>query len=185
MGCFLVLTWIVMLDATPASMRRVARSQDVQRPAILSLIVISTFASLLAIFFMLRNAKALSVYPFSLHLAVAGVTIVGGWLLIHTIFALHYAHTYYQRCESAHPAHAATDSDTSKEAGGLDFPNDWEPDYWDFMYYAFVIGMACQVSDVETTSPQMRRLTLLHSVLSFFFNNSILAMSINIIAGLI
>lgn len=186
MVCFLVLTWVVMLDATPESMRRVARSQDVQRPIILSLITTSACASLLAIFFMLRNAKALPVYPFSLHLALAGVTIVGGWLLVHTIFALHYAHTYYQPDESAQkPIHQETGQESRKQAGGLDFPNDWEPDYWDFLYYSFVIGMTSQVSDVETTSRAMRRLTLLHSVLSFFFNTFILAMSINIIAGLI
>lgn len=178
MICFLVLTWMVMLRATPESMRRVARSQDEGRPVILSLITTSACASLLAIFFMLRNAKALHAYPLSLHLGLATVTIVGGWLLVHTIFALHYAHTYYQSSNDASQV-------THPQGGGLDFPNDWEPDYWDFLYYSFVVGMTSQVSDIETTSQEMRRLTLLHGVLSFFFNTFILAMSINITAGLL
>lgn len=183
--CFLVSTWIVMVRATPDTMRRIARSQDIQRPAILSLITTSACASLLAIFFMLRNAKALSAYPLGLHLALAGVTIVGSWLLVHTIFTLHYAHAYYQCSEDTGSENQETHQETTKQAGGLDFPNDWEPDYWDFAYYSFVIGMTSQVSDVQTTSREMRRLTLLHGVLSFLFNTVILAMSINILAGLI
>ena len=186
-----------MLQATPESMRRVARAQDTGRSMLLGLITASACASLLAIFFMLRNVKVASAYPLSLHLGLASVTIVGGWLLVHTIFALHYAHTYYQ-CSDA--VDNATSHDISsgyinddanasqtihKQAGGLDFPNDWEPDYWDFLYYSFVIGMTSQVSDVQTISRAMRRLTLLHGVLSFFFNTVIVAMSINIIAGLI
>jgi uncharacterized membrane protein len=71
------------------------------------------------------------------------------------------------------------------EADGLDFPREIEPDYWDFLYFSFVIGMTSQVSDVQVTSRSLRRLALLHGVLSFFFNAMILAMSINIIAGMI
>ena len=71
------------------------------------------------------------------------------------------------------------------KAGGLAFPEDIEPDYWDFLYFSFVIGMTSQVSDIQITSRSMRRLSLLHSILSFFFNTAIVAMSINIIAGLI
>lgn len=199
MLCFLALNWMVMLQATPESMRRVARSQDTGRSLLLGLITVSACASLLAIFFMLRNVKVASAYPLSLHLSLAGVTIVGGWLLVHTIFALHYAHTYYQSDDrnrdatrddipsaNGHTSDNANANQTiHQQAGGLDFPNDWEPDYWDFVYYSFVIGMTSQVSDVQTTSRDMRRLTLLHGVLSFFFNTVIVAMSINIIAGLI
>jgi len=71
------------------------------------------------------------------------------------------------------------------KAQGLDFPGEMEPDYWDFLYFSFVIGMTSQVSDVNVTSRTMRRLSLMHGVLSFFFNTSILAMTINIVAGLI
>jgi uncharacterized membrane protein len=173
---FLSLTWLVMLQATPEAMRRYAQRQDEGRLVILSLITASACASLLAVGFVLKIGTMVPGNLFIFHLALVGITIVGSWLLVHTIFALHYAHAYYQP-DDRH-------SDTG-DAGGLDFPSDWEPDYWDFLYFSFCIGMASQVSDVQVTSRMLRRLTLLHSVLSFFFNTTILAMSINIIAGLL
>ena len=103
------------------------------------------------------------------------MTIVGSWLLVHTMFAVQYAHSYYKYINRNH---------SEEITAGLDFPNNDYPDYWEFLYYSFVIGMTSQVSDVETLR-EMRRLTLLHSILSFFFNTTILAMSINIIASLI
>jgi uncharacterized membrane protein len=173
---FLAATWFVMVRATPASMRLNAQRQDEGRLVILSLITTSACASLLAIGFVLGTGKTASVNVLTLHLSLTIVTIVGSWLLVHTIFALHYAHAYYQ---------PTPENSQDGDAGGLDFPSDWEPDYWDFLYFSFVIGMTSQVSDVDVTSRVMRRLTLIHGVLSFFFNTAILAMSINIIAGLI
>lgn len=93
---------------------------------------------------------------------------------MHTMFALHYAHGYYRDdCQDAN----------LEQAGGLDFPQDTQPDYWDFLYFSFVIGMTCQVSDVQVVSKAMRKLALGHGILTFFFNTVILALSINIIAG--
>lgn len=174
MVCFLILNWWAMLRATPETMRRHAQQEDEGRLAILSLVTAAACASLSAIGFILRD-KGLSGSLLILHLTLFVVTIVGSWLLVHTIFALHYARGYYQ------------DGKTLSEckADGLDFPGEVEPDYWDFLYFSFVIGMTSQVSDVEVTSRSLRRLTLIHGVLSFFFNTTILAMSINIIAGLI
>jgi uncharacterized membrane protein len=174
MVCFLSWTWLLMLQATPESMRRHARQEDEGRLVILSLITGAACVSLFAIGFILHD-KGMSGNILILHLALSIVTIVGSWMLVHTIFALHYARTYYQ------------DHKTLSEciAEGLDFPGDIEPDYWDFLYFSFVIGMTSQVSDVDVTSRTMRRLSLIHGVLSFFFNTTILAMTINIIAGLI
>ena len=174
--CFLALAWSMMLKATPQKMRRSAQRQDETRFAILILIIAAACASLLAIGFMLKDTKGISTNLLTLHVALSVVTIVGSWLLVHTMFALHYAHIYYR-----------DGSKTLSEckAEGLDFPNEKEPDYWDFLYFSFVIGMTSQVSDVQTTSHLTRRLALLHGVLSFFFNTVILAMSINIIAGII
>jgi uncharacterized membrane protein len=104
----------------------------------------------------------------TLRLILAAVTVLGSWSLIHTIFALHYAHLYY-----------------GMAAGGLIFPGGGDPNYWDFLYYSFVVGMTCQVSDVQVASPRLRRLTLLHGVLSFFFNTVILALAVSIGAGLL
>jgi uncharacterized membrane protein len=174
MICFLVLMWWAMMQATPATMRRHAQQEDAGRVVILGLITAVACISILAIGFMLHNKESMGKI-LALHLGLSILTIVGSWMLVHTIFALHYAHAYYQ------------DHKTLQEtkAEGLDFPSESEPDYWDFLYFSFVIGMTSQVSDVEVTSRSMRRLALGHGVLSFFFNTTILAMSINIIAGLI
>jgi uncharacterized membrane protein len=157
-------------------MRHQAKMQDEGRLVILSLITAAACASILAIGYILHDTKGAPTHLLILHLGLAVVTIVGSWLLVHTIFALHYAHGYYQD----DPITPIED-----EAKGLEFPGDSEPDYWDFLYFSFVIGMTSQVSDVQIAKRSLRRLSLIHSILSFFFNTIILAMSINIIAGLI
>jgi uncharacterized membrane protein len=175
MLCFLVSTWVLMVQARPETMRRHAQSQDEGRLVILSLITAAACASILAIAFILKETKGKDISLIIPHVVLSVVTIIGSWLLVHTIFAMHYAHEYYQDHKTQ----------PDSEAGGLDFPKDIEPDYWDFLYFSFVIGMTSQVSDVQITSRSLRRLSLLHGILSFFFNTAILAMSINIIAGLI
>lgn len=171
--CFLGLIWSAMLTASPETMRRYAR-WDLGRVLILSLITIAACASLLAIGFILHDKGSSTKFLF-LHLTLVLITIVGSWLLVQTIFALHYANAYYHEGRTL----------SECKANGLDFPGEVEPDYWDFLYFSFVIGMTNQVSDVQVTSRTIRRLTLIHSVLSFFFNTIILALTINIIAGLI
>ncbi|MCY1367323.1 hypothetical protein D9M69_542520 [compost metagenome] len=93
--------------------------------------------------------------------------------MMHTIYAFHYAHRYY------------IDRKDHASDGGLDFPGKEAPDYFDFMYYAYVIGMTSQVSDVQATSHEMRRITLVHSVLAFAFNMLVLALSVNVVAGVV
>jgi uncharacterized membrane protein len=164
-----------MVEAVPKIMRHNAQVQDEGRLVILSLITAAACASILAISFILRETKGKVVSVIIFHIILAIITIVGSWLLVHTIFAMHYAHEYYQVRKIG----------SDSIAGGLGFPEDIEPDYWDFLYFSYVIGMTSQVSDVEITSQSMRKLALFHSILSFFFNTAIVAMSINIIAGLI
>ncbi|MBR8833037.1 MAG: DUF1345 domain-containing protein [Stigonema ocellatum SAG 48.90 = DSM 106950] len=174
--CFLGLTWWVMVRATPEKMRRFADREYAGRLAIFTLVIAAACASVLAIGFLLSdNKKGQPTSVLALHVTLAVMTIIGSWLLVHTMFALQYAHNYYQ----------GKGSNREELAGGLDFPEDTEPDYWDFLYFSFVIGMTSQVSDIQTTSRYMRRLALVHGILSFFFNTTILAMSINIIAALI
>ncbi|MDZ8078450.1 MAG: DUF1345 domain-containing protein [Nostoc sp. DcaGUA01] len=173
---FLAITWWKMLKANPQKIRRYAESEYEGHLAIFMLVIAAACASVLAIGFLLTDKKALSTMMLILHVILSIMTIVGSWLLVHTIFAVQYAHTYYKY---------VSPNNSEKIAGGLDFPHNDYPDYWEFLYYSFVIGMTSQVSDVQTTSRDMRRLTLLHGILSFFFNTTILAMSINIIASLI
>ena len=104
------------------------------------------------------------------HVALAALTVLLSWTLAHTIFAIHYAHEYF----------AGPDHELAK---GLKFPGLEPPDYWDFLYYSFVIGTATATADVNVTSRTMRRITTLHCVFAFFFNATILALTVNVGAG--
>jgi uncharacterized membrane protein len=172
--CFLGISWRTMLRANPDAMRRFAQQEDEGRAVILSLVIAAACISVLAIGLMLHD-KAKENDVLFLHIGLSIVTIVSSWLLVHTIFAQHYAHTYY----------GVNRGLSECKSDGLDFPGEIEPDYWDFLYFSFVVGMTSQVSDVSVTSRQMRKLSLIHGVLSFFFNTTIVAMTINIIAGAI
>jgi uncharacterized membrane protein len=123
---------------------------------------------------MLKDAKQLEPERLALHVGLAGLTVVCSWFLVHTMFALHYAHDYY----------VARVLDPNAPAS-LNFPTEDEPDYWDFMYFSFVLGMTAQVADVDINSRKFRKLCTLHGILAFYFNTAIVAMSINLIAGLV
>jgi len=174
---FLASTWIMMARATPHSMRLRARLQDEGRLTILLLTVGAAVFSLAAIAVELHGLKELPQDTLFVRVALAGTSLICSWLVTHTIFALHYAHSYYGDSDSASP------EDNRK--GGLIFPECAHPDYWDFMYFSLVVGMTCQTSDVQISTQEMRRLCLSQGVLSFFFNTVILALSINIAAGLL
>lgn len=130
--------------------------------------------SLLAVILVIHEHKALQNIG-GLHFLMAALAVIVSWLLIHTVFTLHYAHIFYR---------SEQELEIKGSGGGLIFPGERDPDYRDFAYFSFVIGMTCQVSDVNVTSHSMRLLALLHGLLSFAFNTMILALSINIISGL-
>lgn len=179
--CFLALTWGIILTASPEQTNQSATNQDQSGAAILTLVLIADTVSLGAVGLNTGVPKGeVSHLTMDIvgHLIVSIVAIICSWLLVHTMFTLHYAHRYYR----AGLLNKSADSD---EAGGLDFPGEEPPDYLDFAYFSFVVGMTSQVSDVQITSPSMRRLALIHGVLSFAFNTVILALSVNIIAGLV
>ena len=176
MFCFLGTTWLLMSYTPPTLVRRKAQEEDMGRFIILSFVMASATFSIGAIAFLLKDTKTTTGLVLGLHIVLAICTIVGAWLLVHTIFALHYARSYYQ------DGHLSLEDCQLQK---LNFPSELEPDYWDFLYFSFVIGMTSQVSDVTIISRQIRRLSLYHSILSFFFNTAIVAMSINIIAGII
>ena len=171
---FLGAVWIMMARATTADMRRRAQLEDERRYVLLALSAVAAVAILLAITSQLQEIRDQTSTATALRLTLAAVTILLAWFFMNTIFALHYAHFFYG--DSA-PAGA--------EARGLAFPGRAEPDYWDFLYFSFVIGMTFQVSDVQIENHHLRRLGLAHGVLAFFFNVVVLALTINIIAGLL
>jgi uncharacterized membrane protein len=175
---FLALSWFMMVNSTADHMRQRAAMQDEGRITILILTAGAAIFSLVTVAIELHGMKDLQGPEIGYRVGLAGATILCAWFVTHTMFALHYAHGYY------------SDGDPSdkkrKDVGGLDFPGDnGEPDYWDFLYFSFVIGMTFQTSDTEISSRKLRRLTLAHSILAFFFNTVILALSINIMAGLL
>ncbi len=173
---FLTAVWLMMASATPEGMRRRAEREDEGRYTILVLSVAVAIAILLTIVFELHGIKELRASLEALHVALAAATILLSWFFMNTIFALHYAHGYYGDADP---------SSDYKPVGGLVFPGQRQPDYWDFMYFSFVVGMTFQVSDVQIEDHGLRRGFLAHGVLAFFFNVIIVALTINIVAGLI
>jgi uncharacterized membrane protein len=172
--CYVFLAWMVVAQTDETLTRVRAQRYDPSGYTIFVLIVVAASASLVAIGFIVGEFKDLSFWPRALGLTLVVGALLLAWLLIHTLFAFHYAHMYYARPEERGPHH-----------GGLRFPDDDEPDYLDFAYYSFVVGMTSQVSDVAVLSRPMRRLTMIHGVLSFIYNIAVLAMSINIISGVL
>ncbi len=169
---YLALAWWLCerFDAHKTRLR--AQVQDEPSMVLFLLMLLVTGACVTAIVLMMQQSKDFSDAARTLNLVVSVVALVASWLFIHTLFAFRYGHRYYQQARKHQP-----------EGPGLQFPGGLEPDYFDFLYYAYVVGMTSQVSDVQVTSREMRRLTLLHGVLSFAFNMLILALSINLVAG--
>jgi uncharacterized membrane protein len=166
------LIWVTVTLTPQDEIRAVAQRQDVGRTVIFIFVIIVACAALFAVAFLIRSGKPEEQH-LSIHLWLALATIVLSWLLMHAVFGLRYAHRCYD--DSA--------IDAEKHAGGLQFPEEDLPDYRDFAYFSFVIGMTCQVSDVDVTSREMRRLALLHGILSFGFNTVILALTINTVSS--
>jgi len=171
-GLYLVLAWIMMLRASVEQMRWRAKRQDDGAAVVLVLTVFAALASLAAIVLELMGVKNDPPQIQTLHLALSVITILCSWFIVHTAFALHYAHEFYE-------------STPGKQQRSLAFPGDAEPDYRDFLYFAFVLGTTSQTSDVAICSSGMRRLALAHGVIAFFFNTTLLALAVNIAAGLI
>lgn len=171
----LLLAWMRIIWGEAAAAARVARLQDSSRTLIFLIVVICTCASMFAVGNLLGTAKSLQAGRLTWHVVLAIGTVMASWSLMHTVFGLHYAHIYYRKGDED----VGTEDD-----GGVMFPGDTQPDFMDFSYFSFVIGMTCQVSDVQITSPRIRKLALIHGVLSFVFNTAILALSINIISSM-
>jgi uncharacterized membrane protein len=164
---YLVLVYALVFRSGLAHIRRNAILQDDGRFLILLVTAVGAFASIAAIIFELDGA-----HRGTPELALATLTIALSWAAVHTTFALHYAHEFYR----------------GTKPGGLDFPKgheDEDPDYWDFVYFSFVIGMTAQVSDVGVTDKIIRRTATVHGIISFVFNTALLALMVNIAASAI
>jgi uncharacterized membrane protein len=165
---YLAMAGWMMARSPVAEIRRHSAAQDEGAFALMVLSIAAAMISLAAIFLQLAPDGDQKPDLQSHLLAIA--TVVLSWAFIHTIFALHYAHDFYG---------------DGKRANGLKFPDDGKPDYWDFVYFSFVIGMTFQVSDVQVTNKWIRRSVAAHGVLSFFFTTTVVALTVNMAANAI
>lgn len=171
---FMASAGAAMLDHTLEDIRARAEREVEGRGLILGLVLTAAAASVWAIAVQLSMAKAEHGVLRSGHVALAFITVVLSWLMVQFVFALHYAHEYY----------AENGCGSGQETKGLAFPGGEPPDYWDFIHFAIVIGAAAQTADIAITSKALRRIGTLHTLVAFAFNTVIVALTINLLAGL-
>jgi len=161
---FLSLCLVKVVSQTTSDLKRRAKRED-EGILIVLLITVATMAFFCAaVFTALSQKHVIQTLP----LALAGVGAVAGWFSLHVVMAFHYADIHY-----------FDDPDVQGDEKDLAFPGGGDPGPWDFLYYSFVVGMTAQVSDVQVLTTAMRRATLLHGVVSFFFNTVFIAMAVN------
>ncbi|PZQ65754.1 MAG: DUF1345 domain-containing protein [Phenylobacterium zucineum] len=168
----LSMTWAIR-GTGPDHIRARAAREDEGRHLILGLVLAASVASLIAIAGELSLAKQSHGVVQAAHVAAAFWTVTASWLTVQAIFALHYAHEYYTARGKGR-----------QDAGGLAFPGGEAPDYWDFLHFSIVIGVAAQTADIAITAKGLRRLATLHSLVAFAFNTVVVALTINLLAGL-
>lgn len=167
---FLILIYSWMTHLSAERIRSRYTEEDESGVMILTIVVIAALFSVVAIVQPLATLKLVSGPERMGHMALAGFTLVASWLLVPTMFTTHYAHLYYSADDEDRP---------------LAFPNTPMPAFWDFAYFSFTIAAACQTSDVSTSTAAVRKVVIAQTLVSFFFNASIIGFAINVTAGLI
>jgi uncharacterized membrane protein len=168
-----ITCWSVFFNRKVEDIRKYARKEDGSRTFVFIVILLACFASMLMVLLLMISDESRETDKV-LYIPVAIAGILFSWGMVHTMFAFHYAHIYYDDDEDK----------VQKQAGGLEFTKEDEPDYLDFAYFSFVIGMTFQVSDVEISARKLRRIALLHGLLAFMLNTFVVALTINLVAGL-
>jgi uncharacterized membrane protein len=164
----LIYFWMTRLTAEEICSRYI--EEDESGPIILVVVIAAAMLSLVAIIEPLANIKQTAGTERIAHFALAALTLVNSWILVPTMFTIHYADMFYSASEAQRP---------------LRFPETSMPAFWDFAYFSFTIAAACQTSDVSTLNVGVRKAVMAHTVISFLFNASILGFAINVTAGLI
>ena len=168
---YLLLIWVFMVRADASEVKEFAEQEDESASMVLVLVCVTALASLAAIVLQLGSAKELAGNARILHYVSTVASVLGSWLMVGTIFAVHYTKLFYVAPDDALP---------------LKFPDEIDnPLYWDLLYFSFTISAAAQTSDVAIMTTAMRKVVLAHTVLAFLFNLAILGLSINIAASLI
>ena len=172
---YLIPTLAMIHNPDKVKIRQRAKAIDIKLGEIIAIVVLVGAFSLFAVGSVLVHAKAVEGTDRIIHLGIGVLTVFLSWVTLHVIYAVHYAHLFYDPAER---------KDAGKVRGGLEFPETKEPDYWDFVYFSVVIGMTCQVSDVQVTARQMRHLVTAQGIIAFFYNTVVVALAVNIAAGL-
>jgi uncharacterized membrane protein len=154
----------------PTQLRERYRADDPSAPVILLAVVAAAVLSVAAIVAYLTTLKGVASHDKVAHILLATLTIIDSWLLVPTMFTVHYADMFYSAEAPNQP---------------LVFPDTPEPVFWDFVYFSFTIAAACQTADVSTRQVAIRRVVIFQSVISFLFNVAILGFAINVTAGLL
>jgi uncharacterized membrane protein len=170
----LIFDWGIALHNDARHTERRAAQEDPGRWAVMLLVIASVAAGLASAVVILGKGAAVPASDRNIALTFGVLAVILGWFLIHTSFIFRYAHLYYYD----------SDQDGSAQRG-LTFPGTTEPDDYDFAYFAFVIGMTFQVSDVQITDPGVRTVALFHALLSFGYNTAILALGVNLASSLL
>jgi uncharacterized membrane protein len=170
-GVYLAVVAYLMARSGVEDLKKHAAEYDEGRALVLTITLIAAAMSLAAIVLKLAAAREGGGYH-ALDIALTALTIALSWTLVHLMFALHYAHEYY-------------DPDNHEAPRGLKFPSEEEPTYGDFLHFAFVIGCANQTADISIPSPDLRRVITVHCVAAFVFNTAIVALTINMAAGIV
>jgi uncharacterized membrane protein len=172
---YLLLVAIKMARAEIEGIKRQSTLERESRLVVLVVVIFGSIFTILALFAQLMAIKGEHGIDRTLSISLSVSTIFLSWLLIHTVFALYYAHEF----------HAEGHGGAGGQGGGLKFPDDSTPDYLDFLYFSFVVGTTAQTSDVDVCSRAMRRVVMLHGILSFFFNTAVIALAVNLAAQLV
>jgi uncharacterized membrane protein len=172
---YLVLVAIKMWRAEIGGIKREASIERESRIVVLVVVTLGSIFTMLALFAQLMALKSEHGLDRTVSVGLSVSTIFLSWLLIHTVFALYYAHEFHSEAKGG----------SRGLGGGLKFPDDSTPDYLDFLYFSFVVGTTAQTSDVVVCSRAMRRVVMLHGILSFFFNTAVIALAVNIAAQLV
>ena len=171
--CEIVVSLAIFSAVCPQQLRVLASREDASRPVVFVIVISAIVGSLGGVLLLLKNQTAwLLSEGLETAIYIAGVTF--SWILLHILFTSRYAHLYYGD-------HATKKGEMAR---GLEIPGNEAPDYMDFAYFAFVIGMTFQVSDIQISSRQIRRVVLAHGILSFLFNTVIVALTINVVVNL-
>lgn len=171
---YLAASFYVMSTCSTDTIRKRALREDETRVVFALLILLAVASSFAAVVGLIGEAKAAKDHVRTLYFSLAGLSIFASWLVMQIVFTLHYAHEFYR-----------SGSGAGNAARGLHFPEDPHPDYWDFFYFTTSIGATSQTSDVMVTSKSLRRIVTFQAIITFVFNTAIIALAINLAAGLL